>query len=69
MCDEDDIPDFIECPACGNDEENALLGQLGRRCHFRCRACGITFSILNPHLCEDCADAGYSACEHPNQEQ
>lgn len=31
-----------QCPACG-DEGNSL-GSLGKREHFRCRACGIDFS-------------------------
>jgi hypothetical protein len=30
------------CPVCGGP--GVLLGQLGRRVHFRCRNCGMDFS-------------------------
>lgn len=35
--------DAVTCPACGA-QENALLGLLGNRFHFNCRACGINHS-------------------------
>jgi tRNA(Ile2) C34 agmatinyltransferase TiaS len=33
------------CPCCGGD--GTFLGALGDRLHFRCRACGIGFSVLS----------------------
>ena len=32
------------CPACGNDENNTLLGTLGHLDHYRCRDCGWLFN-------------------------
>lgn len=52
MCDEENgvdlSPDDVTCPACGNSHENAVLGRLGARLHFRCRSCGMTFSTRYP---------------------
>lgn len=38
---EEPEPEPVECPACPQcGGETAVLGVLGRRVHFRCRACG-----------------------------
>lgn len=36
----DDLPDCIIC-----DGHGELLGHLGQRPHYRCRYCGIEFSV------------------------
>jgi hypothetical protein len=40
------------CPSCGG--EGTLLGQLGKRIHYRCRSCGIDFSSVEEPTCRDC---------------
>lgn len=54
-----DIDDFVadpNCPTCGGP--GALLGALGRRVHFRCRDCGLDFSL------ETCGDCGNLLIAH-----
>lgn len=43
--------DDIFCPVCQGD--GMFLGSLGNLDHFRCRACGLTFSIENEPVMED----------------
>lgn len=38
----EDLEELPDCPVCGGP--GALLGKLGNRWHFRCRACGLDFS-------------------------
>lgn len=40
--------DLIDCPYCGTWQHkmSALLGVLGIRYHFRCRACGADWSSV-----------------------
>ena len=40
---EDELTSLPQCPTCGG--EGHLIGDLGQRRHFRCRACGIDFSL------------------------
>lgn len=37
-----DIDEMITCPWCNTEQawEEALMGLLGNRTHFRCRGCG-----------------------------
>lgn len=35
----------VSCPTC--DGDGVLLGTLGRRTHYRCRQCGLNFSVEN----------------------
>lgn len=35
----------LQCPACWNGNAPQFLGGLGARAHFRCRDCGLDFSI------------------------
>lgn len=39
---------YITCPACDQQwaSHDCLLGSLGNRVHYRCRGCGIDFSVL-----------------------
>jgi DNA-directed RNA polymerase subunit RPC12/RpoP len=39
-----DEEQLMECPACGH-RVATRLGQLGNREHYRCRACGMDFSM------------------------
>lgn len=41
------VTEDIECPACLTPDfaHNAELGQLGSLTHFRCRHCGMSWSV------------------------
>lgn len=63
---------MITCPGCGSCEAT-FLGALGSRNHFRCRDCGVDFSVTESELqatLEDYA-AGHdveTCCYHPDPE-
>lgn len=40
------LDDYVECPACNAEVawEEAFIGALGIRYHFRCPCCGMGFS-------------------------
>jgi transcription elongation factor Elf1 len=42
-----DDPSIVTCPACDHeqDESECFLGRLGWLTHYRCRYCGMGFSI------------------------
>jgi len=44
----DDIDEILECPACPGQYawEEAFLGALGNRLHFRCPCCGMQWSTV-----------------------
>ncbi len=47
----------MSCPLC-DSEELIFLGQLGNRLHYRCRHCGMDFSVqareeFSIPICED----------------
>jgi hypothetical protein len=56
------------CPACGNEDDNVHLGDLGGRHHFRCRDCGTEFSVeVGEDYCRVC-ELYECECEDENAE-
>lgn len=53
----DDLDDMVACPLCATEQawEEALLGVLGSKYHFRCIACGGQWCATPEEAQEECS--------------